>query len=148
MLFLSLEKLVHVDSFGKLFNNSPSGPMRGSELDKHMLMQEYKLIISMENSFFPGYNTEKVIQPYAAGCIPIYSGGLDTTIFNQKSMIFAPNFKSLPELSSYIHNVIKSESLWHNILSEPLFINNSIPEQFYPEYIIDWLYPRLVNLLR
>jgi len=138
MLFLELERRIHVDSYGQLFNNV-SSPLRGSELDKHNLLLSYKSTIAFENSYYPGYNTEKIIQPYAAGCVAVYSGGLDETIFNKKAMIFAQDFSTRQDLVERIMLILKNESAWEDCINQPLFINNKIPDNFDPNYIIEWI---------
>jgi len=136
LLFLSLESSgLCVHSYGSLFNNSPRGPIRGSEKAKLDLMQSFKTTIAMENSYFPGYNTEKIIQPYASGCIPIYSGGLDQTIFNVKSMIFANNYATRAELVEHVSKVVSSQVLYESYLEQPLFARG-VPEYLLPESLL------------
>jgi hypothetical protein len=139
MLFLDLEAAIPVHSYGRLFNNVESGPIRGTELDKHNLMLGFRFTISMENSFFNGYNTEKIIQPYCAGSIPIYSGGLDTSIFNKRSLILEQDYASRADLVDEILKINSSQCAWEDKLSEPLFCENKIPDQFYPESVLYWI---------
>lgn len=142
LLFLDLQNHVHIDCYGSLFNNV-GHLLRGSELDKQHLLQSFKTTIALENSFFPGYNTEKVIQPYASGCIPIYGGGLDTTVFNKDSMIFANDYPNRSSLVSAIMCLLNDEALFHDMSCKPLFNNNSIPERFYPAQILQWILTKL-----
>jgi len=43
---------------------------------KSELKDTYKFTIAFENDYFPGYVTEKIIDAYAIGSIPIYWGGI------------------------------------------------------------------------
>jgi len=140
-LFLDLDPHVNIDSFGSLFNNQ-DGCLRGHELDKHKLLLKYKTTIAMENSSFPGYNTEKIIQPYAAGCVPIYSGGLDTAIFNSRAMVVADNF-SRSSLLQEVLRVISDPLYWESYIRQPLFVSNKLPEYLLPEYVLSWVQNRL-----
>ena len=140
-LFLDLDPHICIDSFGSLFNNQGSR-LRGNELDKHKLLLQYKTTIAMENSFFHGYNTEKIIQPYAAGCIPVYSGGLDTTVFNSKSMIFANDY-TRAALFEEVKKVTSDPLYWEKYISQPLFNSNMLPEYFLPEYVLAWILERV-----
>jgi len=142
MLFLDLQKYVPIDSYGQLFTNVES-PLRGSELDKHKLLLRYKTSIAFENSHYPGYNTEKIIQPYAAGCIPIYSGGLDQNIFNKAALIYAAEYSTRRALVERIVNVCNCSSLWEEIVNEPLFVENTVPHYLEPRFVLEWIGARL-----
>lgn len=143
MLFLDLERLVDVHSFGSLFNNSQHGPLRGTELDKQRLMLDYRFTISMENSYYYGYNTEKIIQPYAAGSVPIYSGGLDLTTFNKRALILEEDFHSRQDMIGFILSINSSKDFWEEILNQPLFVENKIPERYHPRNILSWIQSHL-----
>jgi len=144
LLFLRLQERIPIDSYGKLFNNM-SQPLRGSELDKHLRLHEYRCTVALENSLSPGYITEKIIQPFAAGCIPIYRGGLDlnTNTFNERSMILYDRYSSIDELVDEVVSVSSDQTKWNEYSDQPLFKNNIIPEAYFPSSILDWLIPRL-----
>lgn len=55
--------------------------------DKIEKLSQYQYSICFENSYTPGYVTEKLIDGYVSGTIPIYSGGIDASIFNTMSFI-------------------------------------------------------------
>ena len=81
--FETLSKYKKVDSGGRYLNN-----VGGAVSDKVSFCREYKFNIAFENSSYPGYVTEKIVEAYAAHSIPIYYGsptiGLD---FRNESMI-------------------------------------------------------------
>lgn len=137
-LFLRLQSLIHIDSYGKIFNNQ-NGPIRGSELDKHLILQNYRCTIALENSFYPGYITEKIIQPYAAGCIPIYRGGFDSNTFNPLSMILYDTYSNLDDLVNEVVSVCTNKNKWESYSKQPLFKDNQIPYQYTPCAVLDWL---------
>lgn len=72
-LFDILNKYKKVDSAGKCFNNigflAPRDPKEYVEF-----MNEYKFMITFENSFGEGYVTEKIFNALCAGTVPIYWG--------------------------------------------------------------------------
>jgi len=142
LLFLRMQERVVIDSYGKLFNNM-SEPLRGSEYDKHTKLQEYRCTFALENSFHPGYVTEKIIQPYAAGCIAIYRGGLDLSTFNEKSMILYDRFNYIDDLVEEVQSVCLDRRRWLEYAEEPLFKDNIIPEEYFPKSIIEWILPKL-----
>lgn len=69
LLFERLSEYKKVDSGGKWRNN-----MGGRVNDKLAFDRTHKFSIVCENSASPGYTTEKIVQAYAANCIPIYWG--------------------------------------------------------------------------
>lgn len=79
--FHTLNAYKHVDSAGRLFNNI--GPAifaglggGGGEHKKLAFLEDYKFSITYENQRGPGYITEKLLHAKAAGCVPIYWGGV------------------------------------------------------------------------
>ena len=69
-----LEKLIPIDYAGSYKNNMPriGGPYNSSELTD--FISQYKFIVSMENSRDDTYITEKIINGFSAGIVPIYWG--------------------------------------------------------------------------
>ena len=67
--FVKLSKYKQVDSGGRTLNNI-GGPVE----DKMEFIKDYRFVISFENAEYPGYTTEKIIQPMFVDSIPIYWG--------------------------------------------------------------------------
>jgi hypothetical protein len=100
--FKLLSKYKKVDSFGKLENNM-GYILGGSEFDKIQLLSEYTFTIAFENSYHFGYNTEKIIQPLATSCTPIYWGGNKSReIFPESRVVFADSFVTLEDLADFV----------------------------------------------
>jgi len=94
--FSELTKYKRIDAAGKSMNNSPSLP-NDSELglwnSKRAYISEYKFTIAFENYTYPGYHTEKILDPMLAGSIPIYIGNPEIeNHFNPESFIHGRNF--------------------------------------------------------
>jgi hypothetical protein len=84
-------------------------------------ISQYKFMLCFENSMGYGYVTEKIIQVYLAGTIPIYWGDRDTTmqLFNPKAMIFVNNYEeALERVKELDNDPIK----YREMLQEPLFL--------------------------
>jgi len=47
---------------------------RGSVAAKRDILRQYKFSICYENASYPGWITEKILDPMFAGCVPIYQG--------------------------------------------------------------------------
>jgi hypothetical protein len=66
-LYNSISQYKQVDGYGNMFNR----PLRQSKFD---VLPEYKFCLCPENSIYDGYVTEKMIDAYVGGCVPLYSG--------------------------------------------------------------------------
>ena len=47
----------------------------GRAENKQETLREYNFVIAFENSDYPGYITEKIIEAFKAGAVPLYWGG-------------------------------------------------------------------------
>ena len=97
------------------------------------LIDEYsnfKFVIAMENCEKKGYITEKLLQAFISGSIPIYWGDHigAKTIFNPNAFICIRDFNSYDECINYILNM--SDKDVENMLKEPMFSDNIIPPLF------------------
>src|SRR5260370_4607320 len=75
----ALSKYKPVDAPGKSMNNMPSiESTNGHEGDiwqrKRAFISQYKFTIAFENSSYPGYHTEKILDPMGVNSLPIYWG--------------------------------------------------------------------------
>jgi len=81
--FRRLSQYKKVDSGGRYLNNI-GGPVK-NKLD---FCRGYKFNIAFENSAYPGYTTEKIMEAYAAESVPIYFGNPTVeTDFRPESMV-------------------------------------------------------------
>lgn len=67
--FLELSKYKQVDSGGRFLNN-----VGGPVLDKMSFLANYKFNIAFENSSYPGYTTEKIMDSFSVWSVPLYWG--------------------------------------------------------------------------
>lgn len=119
--FHELSKYKQVDSGGKLLNNV-GGPVK-SKLE---FQKKYKFSLAFENSVSNGYTTEKIVDAFASGGIPIYWGDpLVEKVFNKKAFINANNFKSNKELVKYIKKVDNDHELYMKYIKEPMLNNEN-----------------------
>ena len=54
--------------------------------DKQELLKKFKGSIVFENSYYPGYITEKIIHTYLAGNISIYWGCQEDSFLKRKTL--------------------------------------------------------------
>lgn len=71
--------------------------------EKLSLLERYRFAICFENSYIPGYITEKIFTCFAAGCVPIYLGAPNVeTYIPKECFIDYRDFKNDEELYQYI----------------------------------------------
>ena len=118
--FKKLSDYKQVDSGGKTFNNV-GGPVE-SKLE---FQKKYKFSMAFENSSSNGYTTEKLVDAFASGGIPIYWGDpLVTNIFNPKAFINANNFINEIELIEFIKKMDTNDTLYLEFIKQPVLNDN------------------------
>ena len=115
-----LNKYKKVDMAGRFHNN-----VGGFVKDKIQFLKKYKFSIGMENSEADGYASEKIIDSFLAGTIPIYYGDymIDEYI-NPKSYILIRNEKDIQIKINYIKKIDNDDKLYRSILKEKVFIDD------------------------
>ena len=117
-----LSKYKNVDMGGQYKNN-----VGGAIKDKIKFLSHYKFSIAMENSEGHGYVSEKILDSFMAGTIPIYYGGYTIDEFiNPKSYILIKNEKDMIKKIEYIKKIDNDDILYKSILNEKLFINDNL----------------------
>lgn len=97
-IFQELSKYKKVDSGGRLHNN-----IGGPVADKADFMPNYKFTIAVENTSAPGYTTEKLLDAWAYGTVPIYYGNPDIgKEFNEEAFINCHKYNSIEEIVAQV----------------------------------------------
>lgn len=113
-LFQSISRYKQVDGYGNMFGRS----LRNSKFD---ILPEYKFCLCPENSIYDGYVTEKLIDAYAGGCVPVYSG--DTSVvkdFNHGSFL---NYQSNKDIGYFMQKIKRTDEaleIYKTIYEQPL----------------------------
>ena len=96
--FQLLSKYKQVDSGGTVLNNM--GRVVPNNLtDKLAFLSQYKFTIAFENARYPGYTTEKLVDPMLAGSIPIYWGNWEVgRELNTRSFVNCHEYASFEEV--------------------------------------------------
>lgn len=123
-IFEKLCEYKKVDSGGKYLNNI--GKRIGkTKQDKINFQKKYKFAIACENQSFKGYNTEKLLEAFASGCVPIYWGDPEINkIYNSKAFINCSDFKNIDELKEKIIEIDNDNKKYMKYLKEPVFNEN------------------------
>jgi hypothetical protein len=95
------------------------------------LLQPYRFSIAFENETVEGYVTEKLINAYLAGCVPLYSGTEDAfEIFNKRSLIYVDDFDDMSSAASYILTVAKDQELYSSLCTELPLVESALGDFF------------------
>lgn len=99
------------------------GPAGGRPVeDKVNIARDYRFVLTLENDIYPDYVTEKVIDGWKTGAIPIWNG-IDTyAIFNPEAIVNVNSFRSLDELCKHIERIDRDVKLQSWIAEKPLLL--------------------------
>jgi hypothetical protein len=121
--FHQLSKYKRVDSGGKFLNNV-GGPVK----NKFEFIKTYKFVFAFENSSYPGYTTEKVIEPLAVGAIPVYWGNpLIGKDINKERILNYDDYKTPEDLIRDMIGIGSDPERAVDILSKPIFPGDRVP---------------------
>jgi len=114
--FKKLSKYKKVDSGGMVLNNI------GYRVENKLaFVSEYKFNIAFENESYPGYTTEKVLQPFHVNTIPIYWGSEKVyEEFNTKAFLNWHDYGDDESLIEKIIEVDEDEAIYKAYLQECL----------------------------
>ena len=113
-----LNKYKKIDMGGKYNNNV------GKIRNKIKFLSSYKFSISLENSEGDGYLSEKIIESFISGTIPIYYGDyMVDEYINPNSYILIRGEKDLKKKIEYIRKIDNDDVLYRKILNENILID-------------------------
>ena len=123
--FLALDRMKSVDSLGAAFRSDTprflldsrnSSKWRDS---KTSMLSNYRFTISFENVSEPGYSTEKLVDAFLAGSIPIYWGDpFVAEDFNIRSFVNLHNYQNYLEAIDAILELERDPQLMGAMRSE------------------------------
>ena len=117
--FHALSAIMPVDSGGRYLNNI------GYQVeDKMAFIKDYKFVFAFENSNYPGYTTEKILEPLVVKSIPIFWGneyvGND---FNKDSFINLDDDSGFQQCIDRILLLNDNEDMAVKMIMEERFTN-------------------------
>ena len=93
--------------------------------DKCQFINQYKFTLAFENNCYPGYTTEKLVEPMRMNSLPIYWGNKQVDRdFNPKSFINLYDFKTEDDAIDWIIKVDQDDELYMSYFREPYFHSN------------------------
>ena len=141
--FHKLSRYKRVESCGHVERNNGALASAAYSREGYLLKQAFqarcKFSIAMENSYFPGYNTEKITDPFVARSVPIYKGDPSIAqIFNPRAFINLNDFKSDEEAIEFIAAVDQDDALYQSYLDAPPFAYNVVPASLTDDHYLEF----------
>ena len=127
-IFAACNKYKHVVAAGRCENNMDGWLLPNDDLGKINFLRPYKFTLAIENSIWPGYLTEKLVEPMLVNSIPIYVGDpLAPQTFNRESYIDYSSFDSIKHMVDFVREIDNDKSLYLKMLSVPFYRDNRVP---------------------
>jgi len=119
LLFNRLSEYKKIDSGGAWKNTVGMKIKDKLEFDK-----SHKFSIVCENSSHSGYTTEKIVEAFAANCIPIYWGDPSISkVFNSKAFINVLDYPSIDDVIEFVKEIDANDELYERMLMEPILVD-------------------------
>ena len=104
-----------IDGYGSAFN-------KFEKRSKRDILKEYKFCLCPENSIYPGYLTEKLIEAWDAGVVPLWSGSNSPVNYiNKKAFVNYQNFTQMNEFFKKVILLDQNFEKYIDIYEQPLF---------------------------
>ena len=104
------------------YANNVGGPVA----DKQAFQQGYRFALAMENSADPGYCTEKIVDAWAAGAVPVYGGDpLVRQEFNPGAFVCADDYPTPAALADALAELAQNEAAFTALCRAPILAPGS-----------------------
>lgn len=120
-IFEEISKYKCVASGGRYLNNIglPNGV--DSKLE---FQRKFKFSLALENTSFKGYTTEKLVEAFAAGSVPIYWGDPDVKkYFNEKAFINILDYPTLEDAIEEVRRIDQDSNAYMTYLRNPALLD-------------------------
>ena len=140
--FETLRKLdPTVDSLGQANRTKDVEiPPRSTWWELPKVYKDYKFGLAMENTMEKGYLTEKIMNVYIGGAIPIYWGSPTVKeIFNPNSFIYINDYPDFESCAKDVVAIGNDPVRLKSMQEAPIFLENSHFQQYYNVPAPTWL---------
>jgi hypothetical protein len=88
--------------------------------DKAAVARDYRFVLCFENDVYPGYVTEKPLEAWATGAVPLWRGSDPAGYLNPLAMINAVDYPSLADFVDAAAEVDRSPDAWSAMAAQPI----------------------------
>ena len=131
-LFYALNEYKKVVSPGSYLNNIGNGGKRCSWSEKHKYLELSKFTIAGDSIHYPGFVTEKIVDPFKAHSIPVYFGS--TRIcedFNKDAFIWCENEDDVDATVERVMEIDQNDELYLDmIMKDPLPTHDYVENKY------------------
>ncbi len=100
-------RLTVIEALGELGKVDVYGPLTGRPTpDKISVAANYRFMICLENDLYPGYVTEKPVEAWASGCVPLWWGLDRDANLNPRALV---NLAACDGLGDFVQEVGRLE---------------------------------------
>ena len=133
--FIELSKYKKVDSCGRFMNNMNKSCPNDHESSEYFdFISTYKFMICFENTSLPNYLTEKIVNAYYSGTIPIYWGCPNIGDYvNMDSILYLPQKYTQEERDKLIEKILFLDTYpdaYKAMYEQSFFKNGILPDEF------------------
>jgi hypothetical protein len=109
--------------------------------NKILFQSESKFSLQIQSTCAPYFSQEKLVQGFASNTIPIFWGNPNILEdgYNPNSFINCHDFNSIDEVVDKIIEIDSDDNKYKKMLSEPIFIDNKLPEYYEDDYIFTFI---------
>jgi hypothetical protein len=125
-----LSSIGEIDIFGRYADNYVA--------DKISVSQQYRFAICFENDLYPGYVTEKPLEAWIAGSIPLYWGNDSGKYLNPEAIVNLHNIGNLRQFVNLVASIDRSETLQRAMFCQPL-LSKEIDIEALCQFTSTWL---------
>lgn len=116
-----LSEIAEVSVFGRSVGNYVE--------DKIGMAGKFWFNLCFENDLYPGWVTEKVLEAWLAGAIPLYWGLDSLGLLNPKAIINLNDFPTMKDFIAYVGFLYKNPQKMIEIINEPLLLKDFKQEE-------------------
>lgn len=121
--FKKLSEFKRVESPGKLYHNNDT-VVSWRDNSKIEFQAKSKFTLCFESTKHEGFITEKIIDAFYAGTIPVYYGSSTVKdIINPKAYINVSDYKTMDEAIERIKQLDNNDEMYMEMMREPIFID-------------------------
>lgn len=88
---------------------------------KHDLAKDYRFMLCFENDLYPGYVTEKPLEAFACGCVPLWRGLDAAGLVNPAALVNAADFEDLHGWAQHVADLDRDRFALTTMATAPLF---------------------------
>jgi hypothetical protein len=120
------ENNIKVDNAGN-HNNNIGYKCPGQYYEQPIidLMKNYRLVLAFENSVHDDYITEKILNPFRSGTIPVYYGSDKICEYFNKDRFLIINKNNMNESMNEINRLLVDNAYWLEKVNKPIFVKNT-----------------------